>query len=65
MIGAIRQAFLTTEVDERRMTALLAGANPWCGMSALGILVHEVVTVILRDRSLIRRWLSEARETAT
>ncbi|QGN57726.1 hypothetical protein [Nostocoides sp. HKS02] len=62
MISTIRQAVLTTEFDERQLTALLVNAGSSAGPAALGVVIANVVSSIRRDRKQLRSWLAGAGE---
>ncbi|WP_027862081.1 hypothetical protein [Marmoricola sp. URHB0036] len=58
MISTVRQAFLSSDLDEHQLEALLTCASPGCALAALGTVVAEVVTRIAGDRRIVRVWLS-------
>ena len=63
MISTVRRAYLSTQFDERQLTALLVNAGPSAGPAALGVVIGNVISSIRRDRKELRRWLATAGET--
>ena len=63
MIVTVRQAFLSSELDEGQMRTCLLCASPYTGLAALGIVVAEVATKIVRDRKTVRAWLAHAEKS--
>ena len=60
MIATIQNALTSTVVDERQMSVLVSGACPHAALAALGVMIGQVVSVIRRDRKMIRTWLTTA-----
>jgi len=58
----LRQAIESLEIDERQMAPLLLGVNPCAALALLGDLVGRVVHAHLRDRRLLKTWLSQGPE---
>jgi hypothetical protein len=64
MISTVRQAFLSSDLDEHQLKALLTCASPGCALAALGSVIAQVVTRMVGDRRTVRAWLSNPEERA-
>ena len=62
MLSTIRQAILSTQLDEGRLTPLMVITSHSAAPAALGIVIADVVSTIRRDRRELRRWLCDSGE---